>query len=86
MDKGIVELGLADVGTEPIDVLEGAGSVKADTVGAEADDSAIFLVEAPELEVPVAFPGVVEHVGICELGEEWARVFGQRVEEEAVEG
>lgn len=39
----------------------------------------VSLVQPPELQVPVALPGVVQLVGIRDLGEERARVLGQRV-------
>jgi hypothetical protein len=42
-------------------------------------------VHAPELELSVTLPGVVELVAICDLGEERAWVFGQRVEEDSVD-
>lgn len=84
--KGVVELGLAHVGLEAVDVLEGGARVKGQGVGAEAHDGAVTLVQAPELEVPVPPVGVVELVGVCEFGEEGTRVLGQRVEEEAVDG
>ena len=83
--EGIVELGLADVGLEAVDVLEGGVGVEGDAVGAEADDGAVLLVEAPELEVPVALVGVVELVGVGELGDDGAGVLGERVEEDAVD-
>lgn len=76
VNKGIVEFGLADVCAEAVDLLEGLVGVEAKRVGAEADNWAVFLVHAPELELPVALPGVVELVSICDLGEEWAWVFG----------
>lgn len=85
MDKGIVELSFADIGTEAVDILEGGSGVEADAVGPEAHLWAILLVEAPEFEMTVAFPGVIEHVGIREVGEEGAWVFGEGMEEEPVE-
>jgi hypothetical protein len=84
VDKGIVELGLADVCAEAVDLLESLVGVEADRVGTETDDRAISLVHAPELELSVALPGVVELVAICDLGEERAWVFGERVEEDSV--
>ena len=84
--EGVVELGLADVGLEAVDVLEGGGRVEGQAVGAEAHDGAVALVHAPELEVAVAAPGVVQLVRVGELGDERARVAGQRVEEDAVDG
>ena len=83
--KGVVELGLAHVGAEAVDVLEGRVGVDRQRAGPEAHKLAVPLVQAPELEVAVTAPGVVEHVGIRELGQERARVLGQRVEEEAVD-
>lgn len=44
----------------------------------------IFLVQAPELKVAIAPPSIVELVGICDLGDNRARVFCERVEEDAV--
>lgn len=44
----------------------------------------IFLVQAPKLKVAIAPPRIVELVGICDLGDNRARVFGERVEEDAV--
>ena len=48
MDKGIVELGLADIGFESVDLLQGRVRVDADGVGAKADNLAILLVHPPE--------------------------------------
>lgn len=84
--KGIVELGLADVGAEAVDVLEGGAGVEGDGVGAEAHHGAVLLVQTPELEMAVAAVGVVELVGVGELGEDGAGVFGEGVEEDAVDG
>jgi hypothetical protein len=42
-------------------------------------------VHAPEVEVAVALPGVVELVGVGDLGEEGAGVLGEGVEEDAVD-
>jgi hypothetical protein len=41
-------------------------------------------VHAPELELSVALPGVVELVAICDLGEERTWVFGERMKEDSV--
>jgi len=41
-------------------------------------------VEAPELEMAVTLPGVVELVAIGDFGEPGAGILGERVEEEAV--
>lgn len=79
--KGVVELGLAHVGAEAVDVLQGRVGVDRERVRAEAHKLAVPLMHAPELEVAVAAPGEVEHVGIGELGEEGARVLGEGVEE-----
>lgn len=84
VDKGIVELGFADVCAEAVYLLESLVGVEADRVGAETDDRAVSLVHAPELELSVALPGVVELVAICDLGEERTWVFGERVEEDSV--
>src|SRR5512142_2313259 len=51
MHKGIVELGLADIGAEPVDVLEGRVGVEGETVRAEADDRA-WIVSAFALFPP----------------------------------
>lgn len=84
--EGVVELGLADVGLEAVDVLESGLGVEADAIGAEAHGRTVALVQAPELQVPVALVGVVELVGVCELGQERAWVLGQWVEVDAVDG
>lgn len=84
VDKGIIELSFADVCAEAVDLLESLVGVEADRVGAETDDRAVSLVHAPELELSVALPGVVELVAICNLGEERTWVFGERVEEDSV--
>ncbi len=44
VDKGVVELGLADVGAEAVDFLEGRVGVEGDAVGAEADNLACWLL------------------------------------------
>lgn len=44
VDKGVVELCLADVGAEAVDFLEGRGGVEGDRVGAEADDFALSVL------------------------------------------
>lgn len=58
--------------------------VEREAIGTKADNGPVFLVAAPELQVSVAFPGVVGGVEVCEFGEEGARVFGEGVEVEAV--
>lgn len=45
----------------------------------------ILLMKTPELDVAVALPGMVELVCVGDLGETGAGVFGQRVEEDAVD-
>ena len=84
MDEGVVEVCLAHIGPEAIDLFKGSGRVEGERVGAEADDGAVSLVETPEFEMAVAFPGVVELVAASESGEDGAWVLGERVEEEAV--
>lgn len=84
--EGVVELGLDHVGLEAVDVAQGRRRVEGDAVGTEAHDRAVALVQPPELEVPVAAVGVDELVGVGELGQHWARVLGQRVEEDSVDG
>lgn len=41
-------------------------------------------MQTPELKVAIAPPSVVELVSICDLGDNRARVFRERVEENAV--
>lgn len=84
VDKGIVELGLADVCAEAVDLLEGLVGVEADRIWAETNDRAVSLVHAPKLKLSVALPGVVELVAICDLGKERTWVFGEWVEEDSV--
>lgn len=57
--KGVVEFGLAYVGLEAVNLLEGRVGVERDAIGPEAHDAAVPLVLAPELEMPVALPCVV---------------------------
>lgn len=57
--KGVVELGLAHVGLEAVNLLEGRVGVERYAVGSEAHDAAVPLVLAPELEMPVALPCMV---------------------------
>lgn len=83
--EGVVELGLAHIGLETVDLLQGRVGVEGEAVGAETDDLAVRLVQAPELEVPVALPGVVQLVGIGNLGQERAGVSRQRVEVKTVD-
>lgn len=85
VDEGIVELGLAHVGLEPVDVLEGGGGVEGQGIGTEAHDGAIALVHAPELEVAVAAVRVPELVEVGDAREEGAWVGGEGVQEQAVE-
>lgn len=44
----------------------------------------VFLVQPPELEVAVAFVGVVQLVNIGDFGEEGTWVLGERVEEDSI--
>ncbi len=44
-----------------------------------------MLVHAPELEMAITLVGVVELVGIGNLGQKRAGVFGQRMEEDSVD-
>jgi len=76
VDEGIVELGLAHVGSEAIDVLERRVGVDRNRAGPESHKLAVFLVQSPELEMAVAFPGVVEHVCISKFRQEWPWVLG----------
>ena len=85
VNKGVVELGFAHVGFEAVDFLESRVGVDRERVGAEAHEFAVFLMHAPELEVAVTLEGVVCHVAVGQLGQDRAGVFGERVEEEAVD-
>ena len=51
VNKSVVEVGLADVGAEAVDVLQGRVGVEGEAVGAEADDGA-WLVSANEQRRP----------------------------------
>ena len=42
-------------------------------------------MHAPELELSVTLPGVVELIAICDLGKERTWVLGQRVEPDSVD-
>ena len=84
--KGVVELGLAHVGLEAVDVLEGRLGVEGDAIGGEAHHGPVALVQAPELEVPVTAVGMVELVGVGEFGDDGAGILGERVEEDVVNG
>jgi hypothetical protein len=42
-------------------------------------------VTAPELEMAVAFPGVVDRIPVCDFGEEGTGVGGEGVEVETVD-
>lgn len=55
-----------------------------DRVGHVAYEVAVFLVQPPHVKVGVAFPGVICAVAMGEASENWAREFGQWVEEEEV--
>ena len=44
----------------------------------------VLLVHAPEFKMAIAFVSVIELVCIGDLCEKWPRVFGERVEEDAV--
>lgn len=85
VDEGVVELGLAHIGLEAVDFLEGGVGVDGERVGSEADEFAVFLVHAPELEMSVTLEGMVGHVAVGQLGEHGTRVFGKGVEEETVD-
>ena len=83
--KGVVKRRFAHVGLEPVDFFQGRVAVEGHAVGTPAHNRSVRFVQPPELEVPIALPGVVKHVGIGDLGKERARVLSQRVEEEAVD-
>lgn len=85
MRKGIVEFSLAHIALEAVDVAQRLLRVEAETVGREAHDGAVALVQAPELKMPIALVSVVQLVSVCELSQDRAWVFGQRVEEDAVD-
>lgn len=76
MNEGIVELGLANVGLEAVDGLEGRVGVEGEAVGPETDNLAVLLVVAPELQVPVALPSMIQLVSVGNLGAERAWVLG----------
>lgn len=84
VDKGVVELGLADIGAEAVDLLERSVGVEAEGVGAKADNLAILLVHAPELEMSISLVCMVELVGVGDLGEEGAGILGERVKEDSI--
>lgn len=44
----------------------------------------IFLMTSPELEMSVAFPGMIDGVPICDLGQEGPWVLGKRMKGETV--
>lgn len=85
VDKGIVELGLAYVGLEAVHFLQSGGCVEGKTVGPEAHDRAVLLVEAPQLQVPVAAVRVPELMQVCDLCEGRTGVAREGMETEPVE-
>lgn len=76
VDEGLVELGLAHIGLEAIYGLEGRVRVEGETIGTEADNFAVLFVVAPELQVSVALPGMVQLVSVGDLRPERAWVLG----------
>jgi hypothetical protein len=46
----------------------------------------VFFMGSPELEMPVAFPCVVDAIPICDLCEEWPRILCQRMKSQAIDG
>ena len=76
VNKGVVELGLLDIGSVSVDLVQRRVGVDGQRVGPEPHKLAILFVHSPKLEMPVTPPRVVQHVGIGELGQEWPWVFG----------
>lgn len=72
-----VEVGLLDVGFEAVDVSQRCVGVDGDAVGSKADDVAVDSVDAPELQMAVAFPCVVDIVPVRDLSQQGARVAGE---------
>jgi hypothetical protein len=60
------------------------GGVSSQREADGVDGNTVGFMTAPELEMTVSFPGVVDGVPVCYLGEEGAGVRGERVEVQAV--
>lgn len=63
-----VELRLLHIGSVSVDSFQRGGSVEREAVGAESHDGAVGLVTAPEFEVAVTFPGMVDRVPVRNFG------------------
>jgi hypothetical protein len=81
----LIEACLAHIGAEPVDGLEPCSGVDRKEIGPQTSIWAVLEVCILEGEMTRALVGVVGQVDVCELGEERAGVFGERVECEAVE-
>jgi hypothetical protein len=64
--------------------LEPSDSVHIEAVRCISHLIPIYFMTSPHIEMNIAFPGVVSSIKIGNLGEQGARVFGVRVEENIV--
>lgn len=60
-----VELRLFHVGAVSVDGFERTGTVEGEAVGPETDNGTIDFVAAPELEMSIAFVGMVDGIPVC---------------------
>jgi len=80
-----VEIGFLDIGLEAVDAMQGRIGIDGDGIWTIADDISIFLVEPIEIQMPGAFPGMVDRVPICDASKKRTWVFGQSVDCQAVD-
>lgn len=85
MGKRIVEVGLAYIRLEAVDILERDLGIEREGIWAEANYWPVLLVQTPEFQVAVAGVGVLELVGVCELCNEGARIFSQWMKKDSVD-
>lgn len=78
--KRMIEICFPYVRFGTVDVLQGGAGVERQTIGAVANDIAILLVAAPELQMPIALPSVVGLVKACDSRKEWSWISGERME------
>ena len=80
-----VEIRFPYIPLEAVDVVQSGACVERYAIWTKANNVAVFLMAPPEFEMSVAFPGVVGGVEICDFRPEGSRVFGERMEVEAVD-
>lgn len=81
----LVEFGLLDIGLKAVNLLQCCVRVERNGIRAKSIDRSIFLMVSPELQMSVAFEGMICAVEVGNLREKWSRILRERMEPDAVD-